>query len=86
MAADFNGDGFTDLAWSADGTPSSVVDMPGNGDGTFGAALNYNASRTTNETALAVGDFFNSGLPSIAIGSGSPSDIAVSRSNKFCEW
>ena len=51
--------------------------MPGNGDGTFGAALNYNASSTTNETALAVGDFFNSGLPSIAIGSGSPSDIAL---------
>ena len=77
VAADFNGDGFTDLAWSADGTPSSVVVMPGNGDGTFGAALNYNASSTTNETALAVGDFFNSGLPSIAIGSGSPSDIAL---------
>src|SRR5208282_6240941 len=41
VAADFNGDGNTDLAfvvgWQASGEPDLSI-LPGNGDGTFGTA------------------------------------------------
>ncbi len=76
-AADLNGDGFTDLAWNAGGSPAGVVVVPGNGKRTFGAALSYNAPYTSDEFALAIGDFFSRGLPSVAIGSGSPSYITI---------
>ena len=62
-AADFNGDGKTDLAvvvgWEAAGDPSLSL-LFGNGDGTFGPAATFTASPADASTrqAAAVDDFF----------------------------
>lgn len=81
-AADFNGDGHTDLSlganWQAVGDPSLSI-LPGNGDGTFGAASTFVATPpNTFDLALGVGDFYSTGIPAIALLSGSsPSYVTV---------
>ena len=58
---DFKGDGVPDLA-VAGANPISI--LPGNGDGTFGPALNYLGGHRPG--SLAVGDFNGDGFPDLA--------------------
>ena len=81
-AADFNGDGHIDLAltadWQAVGDPSLSI-LPGNGDGTFGTAATFVATPpNTFDLAVGVGDFYSTGIPAIALLSGSsPSYVTI---------
>jgi hypothetical protein len=80
-AADFNGDGHIDLALTADwqtlGDPSLSI-LPGNGDGTFGTAATFVATPpNTFDLAPAVADFYSTGIPAIALLSGSPSYVTI---------
>jgi hypothetical protein len=61
--ADFNGDGSLDVALS--GSPSGIVILLGNGDGTFRPGIGYAASPYT--SAMTVGDFNGDGKPDIAV-------------------
>jgi uncharacterized protein (TIGR03437 family) len=68
VAADFNGDGVTDLVFgtnpSGANPPGSVNVMLGNGDGIFKPAVKY--AVTGPPSSLAVGDFNEDGKPDIA--------------------
>ncbi len=81
-AADFNGDGHIDLAltadWQALGDPNLSI-LPGNGDGTFGTAATFVATPpNTFDLAPAVADFYSTGIPAIALLSGSsPSYVTI---------
>ena len=82
-AADFNGDGKTDLAvvvgWEATGAPSLAL-LPGNGDGTFATPSTFTAAPPNSfyEQAAAVADFFATGRSSVALLTGlSPSYATV---------
>ena len=61
---DFNGDGKPDLV-TANEFPDNVSVLPGNGDGTFQAALN--TGTFVDPVALAVGDFNKDGKPDLAV-------------------
>jgi hypothetical protein len=58
---DFNGDGKPDLAM---GTAAGVAILPGNGDGSFGAAANYTVGNGA--FAVALGDFNGDGKLDVA--------------------
>ena len=82
-AADFNGDGKTDLAvvagWQATGDPSLVL-LLGNGDGTFGAPVLFTAAPANAfyDQAAALSDFFGTGNSAIALLTGaSPSYVTI---------
>ncbi len=62
VAADFNGDGKTDLAIDCYGG-SDVSLLSGNGDGTFGQAQNWAAG--PGATFLVTGDFNHDGIPDL---------------------
>ena len=62
VAADFNGDGKTDLATSSE---SVVAVLLGNGNGTFQAAIQSAAGNSVYE--LAVGEFNGDGVPDLAV-------------------
>lgn len=66
VAADFNGDGKTDLAVANSGSGGTITVLLGNGDGTFTPA-STNLSNLTSALALAVGDFNEDGIPDIAV-------------------
>jgi len=66
VAADFNGDGLTDLVVGSFFTPSLVV-LLGNGDGTFLAPHAPTSRRLVQ--ALAVGDFNGDGAYDLAVAS-----------------
>ena len=80
---DFNGDGVPDLAIGNLGCPNDLCDssvsvLLGNGDGTFQAAVNFDAGTTIR--SVAVGDFNGDGLPDLAVAHStfsSPSGLAV---------
>jgi hypothetical protein len=62
--ADFNGDGYADLA-IANQNSGNVSILLGNGDGTFQPAVNYAVG--TNPEYLAAGDFNADGKPDLAV-------------------
>ncbi|MCB2156423.1 VCBS repeat-containing protein [bacterium] len=62
VCADFNGDGFVDVAAISGGTNRLAV-LPGRGDGIFGDAVHYFVGNTP--TSLATGDLDNDGVADI---------------------
>lgn len=73
VAADFNGDGRQDLAIASNGGGGTTV-LPGNGDGTFGAASFH---ITRGGTEAATGDFNGDGLVDLAVASTSDTGVSV---------
>lgn len=72
-AADFNGDGKTDLAFTSSGGTTVSV-MLGKGDGTFQSPVTYAAG----SVSIAVGDFNGDGIPDLATtGDGTNVDILL---------
>ena len=65
IAADFNHDGFTDLA-VVDGTNDKVLVIMGNGDGTFQPPVSYQVGK--DPSTLIAADFDNDGKLDIAVG------------------
>ncbi|MBV9303379.1 MAG: VCBS repeat-containing protein, partial [Acidobacteriaceae bacterium] len=83
VVADFNGDGFPDLALAAEtstSSPGSVLIELGNGDGTFQSPVTYPAGAAC-PSELIVGDFNGDGKPDLAVlnncGGTSPSATAA---------
>lgn len=79
IAADFNGDGRADLAWSGfiDGSLAGVVGVVlGKGDGTFQSTLNVSLA---SGGVLALGDFNADGRADLAMlsGLGQPSSVTI---------
>jgi Bacterial Ig-like domain (group 3)/FG-GAP-like repeat/FG-GAP repeat len=64
--ADFNGDGFTDLAVTNSGA-NSVSILLGKGDGTFQPQVAFTGNIGNSPYPVAVGDFNGDGLPDLAI-------------------
>ena len=83
VAADFNGDGKTDVAVVIEGKTTSDPSLSlllGNGDGTFGAPSTFTATPADSfyDQAVAVGDFFGTGRSAIALLTGvSPSYVTI---------
>ncbi|HYW48702.1 MAG TPA: VCBS repeat-containing protein [Bryobacteraceae bacterium] len=73
-AADFNGDGKIDIALANnnDNAATTVSILPGNGDGTFGAAVTYPAGPGFPVSLLAL-DLNGDGAPDLAVANVSPS-------------
>ncbi len=76
VAADFNGDGKLDLAFSGEAGLQGyqVAIFPGNGDGTFQSPLTYSAAASP---YLVTGDFNGDGAPDIAV-AGETTDLQQS--------
>jgi hypothetical protein len=64
--ADFNGDGFADLAVTNSGA-NSVSILLGKGDGTFQPQVVFTGNIGNSPYPVAVGDFNGDGLPDLAI-------------------
>jgi uncharacterized repeat protein (TIGR01451 family) len=83
LIADFDGDGKPDLAliydWVSAGAPSTPIGllqiMPGNGDGTFGAAVTYPVAQGT--TFGVVGEFNGDGESDVALGNPDSTGFSV---------
>ena len=73
-AADFNGDGFTDLAVANFGT-NSVSVFKGVGNGTFLAAVNFTAG--AGPIAVAAGDFDGDGKTDLAVANYNADTISI---------
>ena len=83
VAADFNGDGKTDVAVVIEEKTTSDPSLSlllGNGDGTFGAPSTFTATPADSfyDQAVALGDFFGTGRSAIALLTGvSPSYVTI---------
>jgi Bacterial Ig-like domain (group 3)/FG-GAP-like repeat len=66
VAADFNGDGFLDLAVVNEIVGGSVSVLLGNGDGTFQNPVNYPAG--DNPDAITTADMNQDGIPDLVVG------------------
>ncbi len=77
VAADFNGDGTTDVAFISGLISTDVTVLLGNGDGTFAAPQLLHLGDAG--TALATGDFNGDGKPDLAVAL--PAGIIVFRVN-----
>ncbi len=80
VTGDFNGDGKLDLAvanaCSNSNCPhGSVSVFLGNGDGTFGIAVNYDVG--SDPLPLVIGDFNGDGKPDVAVANGGDNTISV---------
>ncbi|OXS62743.1 hypothetical protein B1A99_02495 [Cohnella sp. CIP 111063] len=74
VAADLDGDGFTDLAVAANDR-SALVALYGNGDGTFGAPVSYSVGAYP--SYLTIADFNGDSLPDVAVSNDGGSDISI---------
>jgi hypothetical protein len=77
LVADFNGDGKPDLAVADPGvgiSAGSLVFLPGNGDGTFGAQI---SSGFEKPQSLALGDFNGDGKLDVASNDINPSFVVI---------
>jgi hypothetical protein len=72
--ADFNGDGFDDLAVALTGTVSVLL---GRGQGAFLPAVNYGVIEGTTPAYVAVGDFNGDGRPDLAVTSNYGPNLAI---------
>ena len=86
VVADFNHDGNLDIAVANSCgldrlclSPGSVSVLLGNGDGTFGQALNYTVGQTPH--SLAAGDINGDGLADLVVANNGSSDVTVLLSN-----
>jgi hypothetical protein len=80
LAADFTGNGILDLAVGNAFTPTGTVTvLLGNGDGTFGAPISYNAGATTGTgpATLAAADFNGDGVLDLAVANPSTGTVSV---------
>jgi hypothetical protein len=78
--ADMNGDGFLDIV-TANYNSNSVSVLLGNGDGTFQTARPYLAGTQAGTYALAIGDFYGDGFPSVAVGNPAANEVTILRNN-----
>src|SRR5690348_9955559 len=68
VTADFNGDGYLDIATVNNYSADAMYILLGNGDGTFRGGATYKFNGTDHAPGfLAVGDFNRDGKPDIAI-------------------
>ena len=76
VIADFNGDGFLDLAYTGG---NSIVVLLGNGDGTFSTQVQTNDNFLQGYQAfyLAASDFNGDGIPDLAVADFSSADVNV---------
>ena len=78
VAADFNGDGLTDLAIGHTG-PLAVSVLLSKGDGSFEAPIEYPISGAGSTLLLTAGDFDQDGAPDLAAVAAAPSDYSRAR-------
>ena len=75
LIADFNGDGNLDYA---DFGASAVYGLAGKGNSTFATAKSVSISPAPGPSGGTIGDFYNNGLPAIAVTTGlSPSYVEI---------
>ena len=77
--ADFNQDGNEDLILVCGGQPepATFAFLPGNGDGTFGAASYISADADGSQLSIVAGDLNNDGVPDIFMGGNGASLAAI---------
>ncbi len=74
-AADFNSDSKPDLAVSNQDSPGIVSVLLGNGDGTFGAAVEFAVG--VSPLHMAVGDFNSDGKPDLAVANADSANVLI---------
>jgi len=85
VTADFNGDGFLDLAVAISNCavfpncgPGGVSIMLGNGDGTFQTPTSlYSTGTNTDPDSIVVGDFNGDGIPDLAVANYATGTVSV---------
>lgn len=79
--ADMNADTFTDIVFEFESvfSGSSVVYLPGNGQGSFGAGVTI--ATTSNFTTTVLGDFDGNGQMDFAFVDGSPANVVIRLQN-----
>ena len=74
VVADFNSDGFLDVA-TANTATNDVTVLLGIGTGAFAAAVSYPVG--VNPSSLAAGDFSGDGVPDLAVTNTSSNDVSI---------